>query len=329
MLRELALGFAGLLHTLDGSQPDDAWTLHAGSQELYDAATPDNHTYHNADGKVHLPCYCVPHVKKLLFGRSPVHNTAGTRGAWTHPTLNVTVRAFSDMQRAVHWPHIRNIVRGTGGHRHGTGADEVILVGLGIHDTNKQISETVRDSGERWKHDPLAWTHGPVFDPFLQHWCDTARQMERRDVRTPGGRCTGAGESGNAPGQPPLPWPPLMWVTPYRQCKEKKPRKWRYQAAVMAAASAATLAASAREGVPVLDLSQIMGEAAADVCQAMPDGVHVHKWADHVIASLLLTYLCSRHGSFEQPCVRTDRIARRCAERQQQNPPRRSPQPSQ
>ena len=211
----------------------------------------------------------------------------------------------------------------------------MVFVGLGIHDTNSAISEKVGAAAAmRWKADPLAWTHGPVFRPFLDHWCDAAAEATRRARSSAGASgaddasCGRDGERGGSSAAA-LPFPPLVWLTANEQCAKRKAAKWRYQAAVMAAANRASLDAAARYGVPILDWNRMLqspaatGAAAAaapgatstdasDVCRLTLDGVHVPHWLDHTRASILLTYLCDEDGRWRMPCVRPERIARQC-----------------
>ena len=146
VLRELSLAVANLLSGLDGStgEPADAAWLSADKGE---------------------PAFVFPVVggslRRMLFGPSPVRNTAGSRGEWHLPSYGITVRNFNDAARAIHWPSILTLAHDAtrAGHER-----ELLLVGLGIHDTNGAISEFVGSQASlRWKSDPLLWTHGPVF----------------------------------------------------------------------------------------------------------------------------------------------------------------------
>lgn len=148
--------------------------------------------------------------------------------------------------------------------------------------------------------------------PYLDYWCERASTSAVAATRPRSGSLVHAATEVVAP---------LMWVVPNEQCKEKKPRKWQYQAAVMHAAANATRMASESAGVPILDWSRMVsGQApmhglASDTCRQTLDGVHVHHWVDHLRASILLSYLCGVDGQFHPPRINLQHIHEQCAAR--------------
>ena len=340
VMRELALAMASLLDTL-GAENAESLNPSLGQPKF--------------NGKCWSgSAQCA--IRRALNGPTPINQTgsrglAGVRGAWTQPALNVTVRSFNDAARAIHWhmPHgIRSIVHES--RVANRAADEIIFVGLGIHDTNSAISELVgAKAALRWREEPSSWTHGPVFQPFLDHWCEAMREAasaaghaavggsdavaesptpsacnagHNRGEHLAGGQHLAGGEH-LAGGQPAtrqtavLPYAPLVWMTANEQCAEKKPSKWRYQAKTMAAANRASVEAGLRFGVPVLDWSATTphnhsAESRSDACRLSGDGVHVLHWVDHIRASILLTYLCDGEGRWRQPCVDPHKVTRHC-----------------
>jgi len=267
-------------------------------------------------------------LRRTLCASSPVRNTAGSRGTWRHPFFGVTLRIFNDASRAVHWggEHgIRRIVsdaraRAIRGEP-GAGSSEVMFVSLGVHDTNTAISERVgAQQAMRWRSDPLSWTHGPVFRPFLDHWCEAAKAVNhtytpQRTLPSAAGAAradVGGGGSGAAgPSRDPSAStssdaqpsrhahrlhepaaPALVWMTTNEQCVPLKPAKWRYQGKIMAAANAASVAAAAHYSVPLVDFNGMMGgvrdggmlNSSSVLCKHSLDGVHVLHWVDGVRA---------------------------------------------
>lgn len=270
VLREFGLGLASLLDSYDTqpqkgeSKQDRRWRVHAAS------GRPQNQAVGAALNRT---------VRKALSGPTPLRNTLGSRGSWRHPYFGVTIRNFNDAPRAAHWHGEHGIERIV--QRAGRG--ELIFVGLGVHDTNTQISERVGAAAAmRWRSSPLSWTHGPVFRPYLDHWCSAAAAAAaspaaaRREGRGRGGGLGMPSEDAVATAasceddvSTPANSPPLLvWMTTNAQCIPLKPSKWRYQAKIMSAANAASLDAARQYGVPMLDWNGLMrgqgrGESAA------------------------------------------------------------------
>jgi hypothetical protein len=118
----------------------------------------------------------------------------------------------------------------------------MVLLGFGLHD-----SAGARDNASRWEL-PACWTHGDVFQPFLDHWCDVQHQLmgsvHHADASE---RSSHAGAHRDHPvrahaharaslsSHPPatslaLPRPPaLVWMTMNEQCAAKKTTTFRYQ----------------------------------------------------------------------------------------------------
>lgn len=187
-------------------------------------------------------------MQALLNESARSKKTDGSRGTYTDARHGWTVRALHDLPRAVHWPDIQRIARSKPATSKYGG---VSFVQLAIHDTNPKISE-MGSGSMRWKRDPLeSWTHGAVFQPFLDHWCAVE----------------GEGPRGRVP--PPS---PLVWVSANEQCKAKKPRKWRYQAELITAANRASAEAARQTGVPMLDWSRLYVNE-TETCKGTTDGV--------------------------------------------------------
>ena len=234
-------------------------------------------------------------MQALLNESARNKKTDGSRGSFTDAVHGWTVRAIHDVPRAVHWPEIERLARGPP-HAHDGG---VSFVQLSIHDTNPKVSELGTDS-LRWRTEPLeSWTHGPVFQPYLDHWCAVQHDVERRH-RSLSGR--------------PIP-APLVWVTANEQCRAKKPRKWRYQAELIRAANRASAEAAQQTGVPLLDWSHFHTNE-SETCKGTTDGVHHRQWLEHVRAAIVISYLCDAQGEFTPPprrLMRFNATAARCA----------------
>jgi len=270
-------------------------------------------------------------MRALLNESATRKKTDGSRGSWTDPEHGWTIRAYHDLPRSVHWHAIARILHEPLSMRHKTGtarqspsqsADGVSFVQLGIHDTNSKISE-LGSAALRWRDEPLErWTHGPVFQPFLDHWCDLHQRAS--NLHHPAATSTRArhapGTSASDPAllkstkwttkwtplSPPpeaaasLMTAPLIWMTANEQCKAKKPRKWRYQVELIRAANLASASAGSDVGVPVLDWWPLYANE-THRCQLTTDGVHSRQWVDHLKASILLSYLCDADGRFRAP----------------------------
>ena len=262
-------------------------------------------------------------MRALLNESATRKKTDGSRGSWTDPEHGWTIRAYHDLPRSVHWRAIARILHESSSLRHKS-ADGVSFVQLGIHDTNSKISE-LGSAALRWRDEPLErWTHGPVFQPFLDHWCDLHDQRARSNLQhhPASGSSTRASHASGTPASDPAlrstkwatkwaPWspppaaaaslmPPLIWMTANEQCKAKKPRKWRYQVELIRAANLASASAGSDVGVPVLDWWPLYANE-THRCQLTTDGVHSRQWVDHLKASILLSYLCDAHGRFAAP----------------------------
>ena len=215
----------------------------------------------------------------LLNESARSKKTDGSRGSYTDPTHRWTIRAYHDLPRAVHWPAIERIVRAP------LTEEGVSFVQLGIHDTNPRISE-LGNASLGWRLDPLnSFTHGPVFQPFLDHWCEIEQHQQRQlgpastalppyEQRTKVTKHrTGSRRDASIrrmlPATPPS---PLVWMTANEQCRAKKPRKWRYQAALVHAANRAAAAAAAAVGVPVVDWWGLYTNE-TERCRTTTDGV--------------------------------------------------------
>jgi len=225
-------------------------------------------------------------MQALLNESARSKQTDGSHGSYTDDMHGWTIRAFHDLPRAIHWADIPRLSRSYPP-SHG-----VSFVQLSIHDTNAKISE-LGSAALQWKSSPDEnWTHGKVFQPYLNHWC--AVELERRRGH-------------------PTPVP-LVWMTANEQCKAKKPRKWRYQAELIHAANRATVEAAERAGVPLLDWSALWVNE-SQKCAATTDGVHMRQWVDHHRAAILLSYLCDAAGRFTPPprrLTKFDASAARC-----------------
>ena len=233
-------------------------------------------------------------MRALLNESARNKKTDGSRGVYTDGAHDWTVRAFHDVPRAVHWggrAGIRHILRELRVRR------DTAFVQLGIHDTNSRISE-LGSASTRWKAEPEErWVHGPVFQPYLDHWCE----------RSAAGGRVGGGQHAS---------PPLVWMTANEQCKEKKPRKWRYQAEIVRSINRASVAAAAAAGTPLLDYSRLWRNE-TERCKATTDGVHSRQWVEHLKAAILLSYLCTEQGHFrglgaESVSAPFNRTAARC-----------------
>ena len=237
----------------------------------------------------------------------------GLREVLRHDT-QVDIQAASDASEdrlshepsTAHAPHAAAAQHATRGSR---ARADVIFLGLGAHDTAFR-----RDDAWRWLSAPSCWTHGRVFQPYLDHHCpnvaDSRRAAAPRAAR-----------------------PPVVWLTSNEQCAHKKANPaYRYQPELVTAANRAARAAAQAFGLPLFDVAGVLrigtpasapsnataaaAATADEVCPASGDGVHVKQWVDLHRARLLLSYLCGADGeTFTPPRpdpARFDPIAARC-----------------
>ena len=147
------------------------------------------------------------------------HTYAFRRGARHGPGQSYTLRLNEELYHAATWPQLRALLdRGRDGGADGAGSlsgtseakrADVYLIGLGLHDATLH-----REEAYRWPVMPACWTHGRVFQPYLDYWCAALREPSR---------------------EPPVPREPpalAVWMTMNEQCAaQKKGYKWQVRCA--------------------------------------------------------------------------------------------------
>ena len=182
---------------------------------------------------------------------------------------------------------------------------DVVFLGFGLHDTYLDPGKYAA----KWPNQPMCWTHGRVFQPFLDLWCSkaAATAAAKRSTHAASASAAGVGRDRLHTNMTPVSTrstehPLVAWVSMNEQCAEKKPnQRHRYQVFQSNAANEASRQAAATIGVPLLDLARSIRNrrhpGSDRACLTTGDGVHLLQWAGLLQARLLLSYLCVPDGN--------------------------------